>query len=70
METSTMSDITRVVFGKFLLFSDFSRVKSLFLQKKRNIDMNRIDEKISVKETTQTDDLIELVVDESLIFCD
>lgn len=65
-----MSDITRVVFGKFLLFSDFSRVKSLFLQKKRNIDMNRIDEKISVKETTQTDDLIELVVDESLIFCD
>ena len=67
-----MPDITRVVFGKFLLFSDFPRVKSLFLQKKLNIDpysdTDRIVKKSPVKETIKTDDLIELVVDESLIF--
>jgi hypothetical protein len=69
-----MSDITCVVFGKMLRFSDFPRVKSLFLQKKLNIDLHgdtdRIVKKGLVKETTKTDDLIELVVDESLIFYD
>jgi hypothetical protein len=69
-----MADITRVVFGKLLRFSDFPQVKSFFLQKKLNIDSacdtDRIVKRGPVKETIKTDDLIELVVDESLIFYD